>query len=121
MAEAFTARSTARDQVEREIGAIEFPTDGGSYDVETLTNYVDAAGRVLTGIYNPDDPAKGVSDLLAAGSRLSLIKSSTHYTADKVLALRAAQAKKKKAANKAAVKTDDEDGFIAVIPRSDAQ
>ena len=114
MAEAFTARATTREQVENDINAIPFATDGGSYDVESLLHYINAVERVLKGIYNPESPAKGVSDLLVKESDLSKILSSHHYTADRIIKARSDAAKKKSS-------TTTSDGFVDIISRSDAQ
>ena len=114
MAEAFTARATTREQVENEISAIPFATDGGSYDVETLLHYINAVERVLKGIYNPEAPAKGVSDLLVKDSDLSQILSSHHFTADRIMKARSDAAKKKSS-------TTSSDGLVDVISRADAQ
>ena len=111
MAEAFTARATTREQVENEITAVPFATDGGSYDVETLLHYINAVERILKGIYNPESPAKGVSDLLIKDSDLSQIQSSHHFTADRVL-----KARREAAAKKSGTSSTDD-----AISRADAQ
>ena len=113
---AYTARATARDQIESELATVKLANDGGAFTHEALQCYIDEVGRVLMGVYNADNPTNGVYDLLVDGSSLSRITTRHHYNADKILKLREKEGEKLNAKG-VAMKND---GFVVDIPRPEA-